>query len=428
MSSITVEPRPASPAPSRKPAAASPLVKVGQALASLRLTVILFVLSFLLVFLGTLAQIDHGIWTVVSKYFRSFLVFIPLNVFLQFAQIFFGVPKEWSPGVPIRLPGSFPYPGGWTLAIALMVNLVAAHLVRFKLSWKRAGILVTHAGLIVMLVGELITGWYAIEGNMVIEEGQTTDAVIENRAVELAVVDPSDAKTDTVTTVPRWMLQRKGRTVSHADLPFDVVPIRYMANSRLVRGEEAKEHLTNAGAGKHEAMVEIPEVSGVAADQTVDEPAVYVKLLKKGTDEEIGTYVFALRLRDQTVTVGDKEYDVSLRFKQTTRPFTLTLIKFTFDRYPGTDTPLNFASLVHLKDEQTGDDRDVTIRMNEPLRHRGETFYQANWNKETEKGTVLQVVRNPAWQLPYWSCAIVTIGLLMHFGQSLIEFLKKRGE
>ena len=51
--------------------------------------------------------------------------------------------------------------------------------------------------------------------------------------------------------------------------------------------------------------------------------------------------------------------------------------------------------------------------MNEPLRHRGDTYFQADWNKKTEKGTVLQVVRNPAWQLPYWSCAIVALGMLM---------------
>ena len=45
-----------------------------RALASLRLTVVLFVLSMALVFFGTLAQIDNGIWTVVSAYFRSFFV------------------------------------------------------------------------------------------------------------------------------------------------------------------------------------------------------------------------------------------------------------------------------------------------------------------------------------------------------------------
>jgi len=53
--------------------------------------------------------------------------------------------------------------------------------------------------------------------------------------------------------------------------------------------------------------------------------------------------------------------------------------------------------------------------MNNPLRHAGETFYQASFSPD-ERGTVLQVVRNPGWLLPYISCTMVTIGMLVHFG------------
>jgi hypothetical protein len=396
-----------------------------QILAGLRLTVVLFILSFLLVFFGTLAQIDNGIWTVVRDYFRSFVVFIPFNIFLQFMQIFLELPKTYADGTPIRIGGSFPFPGGWTLAILLMLNLVAAHLVRFKLSWNRIGIVSLHAGLIVMLIGEIITGLYAVEGNMVIEKDETTNVIIENRVVELAIVDPSDPKTDTVTTVPRRMLQRLEQKISHPDLPFDIVPLQYMANAKI-QPASPKGNLADTGAGTVHQAVDVGEVSGVAQQQTVDTPAVYVQLLDKQTGKPMGTYLFALLLKEQEITVGDKTYDVSLRFKQTQRPFSLTLKEFSFDRYPGTDTPLNFSSLVQLRDPEYGEDREVLIRMNEPLRHRGETFYQADWNKETEQGTVLQVVRNPAWQLPYWSCAIVTLGLVTHFLISLTGFLKRR--
>jgi hypothetical protein len=80
-----------------------------QAIASLRVTVVLFVLSFTLIFFGTLAQIDSGIWTVVNEYFRSVMVWIPFQLLVKFGQIFFGVPTSW------HIPGSFPYPGGWLL-------------------------------------------------------------------------------------------------------------------------------------------------------------------------------------------------------------------------------------------------------------------------------------------------------------------------
>ena len=53
-------------------------------------------LSFVLIFFGTLAQIDSGIWTVVNEYFRSAMVWIPLQLLVKFGQIFFGVPQSWT--------------------------------------------------------------------------------------------------------------------------------------------------------------------------------------------------------------------------------------------------------------------------------------------------------------------------------------------
>ncbi len=395
----------------------NPAVLVLEVLASLRVTVVLFALSLLLVFFGTLAQIDAGIWTVVSKYFRSFFVWVPLQPLVQFAQVFLGVSKS------ARLPGAFPFPGGWTLGFALLVNLLAAHAVRFRLSWKRAGVLVLHFGLILMLVGEFITGVWAVEGHMSIEEGQTTNVVIESRKAELAVTLPGKDE-DQVTVVPEGRL-KKGGTIRDDDLPFDITVVKWMSNSTLARVKKGEENLADSGFGKERLASEQSETSGVASEQTVDMPSVYVTLTGKD-GKELGTYLLSMWLKEQQITVDGKTYDVALRFQHAYKPYTLTLLEFRFDRYPGTDTPRNFSSRVRLRDPEYGEDREVTIRMNEPLRHRGETFFQANWNKETERGTVLQVVRNPAWQLPYWSCGIVAFGMIFHFGLNLVSFLRRR--
>src|SRR5262249_18987910 len=100
-----------------------------------------------------------------------------------------------QPGVaasrrPPRLPPRPSFAGGWLLGAALLVNLLAAHLVRFRLSWKRSGILLIHSGIIVMMLGELVTGMFAIEGNMVIDQGASSNYVVHNRTPELAVVLP----------------------------------------------------------------------------------------------------------------------------------------------------------------------------------------------------------------------------------------------
>jgi len=104
-------------------------IPVLEALASLKLTVVLFVLSVVLVFCGTLAQIDYGIWAVVNKYFRWFYVWIPVQIFSR---------APWQ--IPHWLGVWFP--GGWTIGGLLLINVLAAHATRFKLSWRRSGILI----------------------------------------------------------------------------------------------------------------------------------------------------------------------------------------------------------------------------------------------------------------------------------------------
>jgi hypothetical protein len=63
--------------------------------------------------------------------------------------------------------------------------------------------------------------------------------------------------------------------------------------------------------------------------------------------------------------------------------------------------------------------------MNSPLRYTGETLYQAGYFKD-DSGTILQVVRNPGWTMPYISCTMVALGMLVHFGMHLVGFLRKR--
>src|SRR5947209_6006296 len=104
-------PAPPPPAPAPRPRWSAARVLKG--IASLRLTVFLFVLSLILVFYGTLAQIDSGIWTIMRNYFRSFIVWIPFQLSVQFGQVFLSLPKT------LHIPGSFPFPAGLTLGTLL---------------------------------------------------------------------------------------------------------------------------------------------------------------------------------------------------------------------------------------------------------------------------------------------------------------------
>ncbi len=391
-------------------------------IASLRVTVWLMALALFLVFCGTLAQVDQGIWTVLKTYFRSALVWIPLQIFVEFGQIFFGL----SP--TLKVPGSFPFPGGWLIGGLLLANLLAAHAVRFKLSWKRSGILLIHSGLVVMMVSELITGLFAVEGLMTIEEGHSSNFVELRHANELAVINTADPKMDDVVVIPGSVL-RKGGLIQNELLPFDVQVVKYMTNSALqTLPSDGTPNPATTGVGLEGMAVEKSEASGTASE--MDVPSAYVTFKKKGTGESLGTYLLSVWLseggRPQQVVVDGKTYDVNLRFKRAYKPYAIHLKEFRHDKYMGTDIPRNYSSLVRVVDPTANVNREVLIRMNEPLRYDGETFYQADFLKDGRKGTVLQVVRNPGWLMPYVSCAMVAAGMIIHFLLHLVGFLRVR--
>ncbi len=425
MSETSVQASPVSPAPPAPAAESAPAKtsrprvpkswgrRVLEVAASLKITVALLAMAIVLVFCGTLAQVYHGIWVVVKVYFRSFVVWIPFQVFfptnVQLPKIL---------GVPI----GFPFLGGWGLGVLLLVNLLAAHITRFKVSWKRSGILLIHAGLIVLMMSELITGLFAVEGNMTIPTGSSTNFVERNDRMEFAVVAPIDKDKEAVTAVPCSIL-RKRAVITNENLPFDIRVVRYMPNTKAFTVPDPRAaNPATAGFGLRDVAVEQPEGVGVDSDQKFDAPSAYLELKLKGSDEPPKVYLVSALLPAQTVTVGGQELQISLRPHRDYKPYSIYLKDFTHSIYPGTDIPKDFRSRVHVTGE--GEDRDAEIYMNAPLRFQGETFYQAGVYGRDE-GTVLQVVRNPGWVLPYVACAMVILGLAVHFGLSLIGFLRR---
>src|SRR5690348_8172155 len=129
-----------------------PLRRALRALASLQLTVVLFSLSMALVFFGTLGMTQESIEGAVRHSFRCWVAWIDLQGVAEFGKVFGHLDKDT--GLHVKLP----FPGGYTIGWVMFVNLLAAHLVRFKFSWRRGGIILLHLGVIVLLAGEFLTG------------------------------------------------------------------------------------------------------------------------------------------------------------------------------------------------------------------------------------------------------------------------------
>jgi hypothetical protein len=225
-----------------------------------------------------------------------------------------------------------------------------------------------------------------------------------------------------------------GAKISDPKLPVDIEVLQYMPNSRMFRRPTNK-NLATAGFGLEEWAEETPVVSGVNTDDEMDMPSAYVRLRDRATNADLGVWLvshfFQSKLQPvpQKVDAGGKSYQMAFWNKRTYKPYSIYLQKFTHDKYIGTETPKDYRSHIRLVDSELSTDRETEIYMNNPMRYRGETFYQSGVLKPQflgKKGTILQVVHNPSWQLPYLACTLVSGGMLVHFGMYLYEFLKKR--
>lgn len=372
---------------------------------SLRLTVVLLVLGMILVFVATLDQVNLGIWAVQEKYFRSFFVMYRVG------------------NVPVPV-----FPGGYFVGGLLLINLIAAHVYRFSFTWRKAGIQLTHAGLILLLIGELLTGLWQDDFSMRLTQNVPRNYSESYRDNELAIVDTSDANFDEVTAIPEAVVA-KGGDLQSPRLPFRVVIKAYYPNSGLQNREgantAANPSVPRATQGIGLNVDLIPQPITYKQDER-NIPAALIELV--GGQGPIGTWLVSAdpRMPAQRVEHGGKTYTVGMRFERAYKHFTLTLQKFSHDRYSGTEIPKNFSSRIRLNTEDGRDDREVLIYMNNPLRYAGYTFYQASFEPGNDKVTILQVVRNPSWLIPYIACSLMTFGLVWQFCIHLFAFVGKR--
>lgn len=328
----------------------------------------------------------------------------------------------------------------WQLlkATAATVILLAGCYLLFT---KRAGIVLLHAGIGLLMIGEFITGETAQEGQMAIAEGETVNYTYDIRSSELAIATtkPSNngKQVDQVTVIPESLLSqhsKSGELISHDDLPFDIRVKAYFLNSRFTQPEEAT-NLADQGLGKMVQAAALPSVTGVGQEMTVNQPSVYLEFLNKDSQESYGTWLASTlnvpamgSLPPQPIEAVPDTPTISLRFKRTYKTYSITLHDFRFDRYVGTETPKNFSSDITLADPSRGVQRNLRIWMNNPLRYGGDTLYQSSFDNATEKITYLQVVTNSSWMIPYISLMLVGIGMLVHFGFSLGRFVNRRQE
>jgi len=305
----------------------------------------------------------------------------------------------------------------------LLLNLFAAHLRYYRKGWKYFGIALLHIGVVMLLVGQFATDVLSVESYMKIREGSASNYSESNGRWELAIADTTDEKEDKVVAIPASLLVN-GAAIENPELPFKFKVLKFHLNSALAGqqspGLEAVQAENSAGVPifwrglPKETRMNMRDIPSVLIEMTAAD-GVARKILLSGH-----------LARSQTLTVGGRDLKMDLRPERYYKPYFLHLVDFRFDRYPGTEIPKNFSSRIRIVRPDAGEDREVTIRMNEPLRYEGKTFFQSSFDEADEKGTVLQVVDNPSWLMAYIACTLVALGMSWQFLVHLVGFATNR--
>ena len=384
-----------------------------QFFSSLKLTVVLLSFSLILIFFGTLDQVQYGIWHTQELYFESFLV---IWTYPEHAPL--GRHLHW-----IRIP----MPGGYLLGGMLLINLLAAHFTRFQLSWAKCGIFLIHSGLILLLISELMTDILAVESQMPVDEGGTSNYSQGFRENELVFIDRSHPEHDSVHTIPASLL-KPGKRIDVPNTPLSIRTVRYHGNAEIGRATSGSpaESIATRGAAVRMGIIVNPKPETYSEDE-INTVTAFVEVFKG--ERSLGTWlvsnVMDERFPPQMVDAGDRSFEIALRFTRHYYPFEIELIDFKHEKYPGTEVPFNFSSEVKVTHQDSTKNQKALIYMNHPLRYEGLTFFQASFANQ-DKTSIFQVVRNPGWLLPYLSVLLMGLGMCAQFGMHFFKFLGKQ--
>ena len=345
-----------------------------------------------LVFFGTIAQKDIGLYASQVKYFSSY--FFMLNDII-------------------------PLPGGRLVLLIMTINLAASLFKKNLWRLKKTGIIIVHLGGLLLLLGGGITAQFSSEGNMVIAEGETSNYVDDYFDMELAFVNTSidDSLEYTVFDAP---LLKEGSAIRNDKLNIEIKIIKFIENVRIENRISPAEPIYK---GFLEDFIILPKQPEKEATQ--NRPGIVIKLSGLG-DEKDGIYALFLGQKDpDTFLINGDLFFTEFRRKRTYLPFSINLLDFEKIMHPGTDVAKSYSSEINLI--ENGLPRRVLIQMNEPLRHHGYTFYQASFIDDLDKETtVLATVKNYGRLFPYISSIIMSIGLLIHLLMSLPKMLRRK--
>jgi len=141
------------------------------------------------------------------------------------------------------------------------------------------------------------------------------------------------------------------------------------------------------------------------------QPAVKVHL-ESADGRSNSVWIPWTEMRD--LTLAGRTARVGYRAPEVAVPFRVTLLDFNSDKYPGTNMAATYESWVRLDDPEHGVS-EHHISMNHPLHYRGYIFFQSSFVEGEPMMSIFSVARSPGLPLVYVGTTLIACGVIWMF-------------
>lgn len=298
----------------------------------------------------------------------------------------------------------FSGPVAWILMGVLTLCLTLKFLFDSHWSWQKAGIILSHLGVLILLYGGALTALTAKEGYIIIPEGEQSSTVLDYH--QRALVLLKDGR-----IYKEWShdtLKPGSHLTVNENTAIDIQD--FCLNCDIIQREESLDNAFGMAAqvelkAKRPALNHEENISGVTFSIAGQRYILFEGFVKP---------------------LPVAGYELIYGKTQRQLPFRIQLKDFQKDVYVGTSMAKAYSSDVVVHDGEIN--WPAFIEMNKPLRYKGYTLFQSNYVERPDgpDSTILAVIENKGWIFPYIGTAIMALGLLWHFFARLSAGVKRK--
>lgn len=332
------------------------------------------------------------------------------------------------------------YNSAWVQILlgALWINIFCATISRFPLTKHQFGFFITHLGLLVLLLGAMITGNSAVSGEVALREGESTNSMTstnlvctlqpvstlptgitnlkgDNKQIAAIVLEPEQEHLSKklYVKIPRFLMEQNQSQLSSFSeqlgslltfeqlLPFAEIDLNssFAKNTDLQSGSMDFASLELNGTAPNYKLAEMRRTDRI--------PSAALKIFIPGSTPQ---NFWITEGSQKSANIKGKPYILTFGPESVPLPFQLTLKSFSKVDYPGSRTPMSFASQIAINNNKDF----VNVSMNEPFHIAGYTVYQSSYKMPPDSlsTSIFSVSYDPGRPWKYTGSILLAVGIL----------------